>query len=498
MTSFIKEMFCTECENRYSEKTQRKICNICKEVLEVRYNYEAAKESMTKRTIKKRPRGIWRYFELLPLIDRRNVISLGEGQTFLHHCNSLSENLGIPNLLLKNETTNPTGSFLDRGSSVEISIAKERKQYKICCGSTGNLAASVVAYAAKASVSSKVYMAQKGRIDIGKFYQILAYGADVEIVKTRKEAISLASQKEPICHSITSYNPHFLEGTKTLVFDLCEQLDWKTPDWIITPMGSGGNISMIWKGILELQEMGLIGSETPKLIGTQVEGISPIVDAFKNGQKTVRPSSGKPNLAMDIGVAEPVCGNKALEAIRKSKGLAIDLTDKEIIQSVRDLARKEGIFAEPASATTIAALRNLVAEQVINPNDVVVCMITGTGLKSPEIAESFVQGRKDIGHLLSKFEGRKYTTEIGRTKVCILRLLSLTDSYGYAIWKNLSESYGIQISIPSVYQHLTELSRGGLIVEIKTILSPEKRVRKFYDLTERGRWTLAQIEKISE
>ncbi|TXT54114.1 MAG: hypothetical protein BAJATHORv1_90063 [Candidatus Thorarchaeota archaeon] len=498
MASFVRGLACSKCGRTHPSTSSLRTCNKCGEILEIEYDLEILKGKLDKKALKKRVSGVWKYAELLPIMDQKHIISLGEGNTYLHPANLLSSEIGVRNLLLKNETTNPTGSFLDRGSSVEVSVSLENNRTKICCGSTGNLAASVVAYAAKAAIDAKVFMAQRGRVDIGKFYQILAYGADVEIVRTREEAISLAMQREPTYHPITSNNPPFLEGTKTMIFDICEQMEWKLPDWILTPMGSGGNLSMIWKGLIEFQELGLIEGNLPRLIGTQVKGISPIVDAYRRGDTEVKPSTGKPKLAMDIGVANPVCGSKALRALRESKGRGITVMDSEILDSVRRLAKLEGVFAEPASATTIAALKKLVDQGIIDPTDTVICIITGSGLKSPEIAESFVKGRKDLVHLLSRLEGRKYTTKLGRTKVCILRILTKNENYGYEIWKQLDEKYGIQVRIPSVYQHLSELARGGLIVETKEMRSHEKRVRKYYDLTDRGRWTLSHLEEISK
>ncbi|MFW9965925.1 MAG: threonine synthase [Candidatus Thorarchaeota archaeon] len=473
-------------------------CSMCGENLEVVYDLEEAKSKFTLRELRKRRPGIWRYYELLPIRNKANMVSLGEGGTYLHKCEGLSNDLGTDNFYLKDETTNPTGAFIDRGTAVEVSAAREYGFKSVCCGSTGNLAASLVAYAARAGLESKVFIGQRGNVDIGKFYQILAYAADVEIVKDHEEAVTRARQESRKSHCITSSNPHFMEGEKTTVYEICEQLEWTSPDWIIAPMGNGGHVSMIWKGLRELEQIGLIDASHTRIVGAQASGCAPIVEAFKSGVRSITPPSSVSTVAFDICVKNPVCGRTALQAIEESGGLAISASDREILEAVRQLARREGVFAEPASATTIAVLQKLIHSGKIERDDSVVCVVTGMGLKYPEIARTFVKGKGPLEQLLSRVEKRRVTTKFGQTKIRILQILSKGESYGYGIWRALVDEYGMRLKIPSIYQHLSELTSSGLIISTRTEKTYENRQRSYYALTERGKWTLNQIRKLDQ
>ncbi len=496
--SYLSTFKCSECNHEHDPELYSSRCMNCGGVLRAEYNLERVKEDLRKKDFKRREPGVWRYHEILPISDKVNIISLGEGGTYLHKCYGLAEKLGLDNLYLKDETTNPTGSFIDRGTAIEVTVAKIREFNSVGCGSTGNLAVSLVAYAARAGLDSQVYIGQKGHVDSGKLYQILAYAAQVEIVKDREEAMLRAWQNSERSHCVMSNNPHFLEGVKTTIIETCEQLNWKTPDWVMAPMGNGGHISMIWKGLEELKELDLISQLDVKLVGAQAKGCSPIVEAFERGSKKINPTSRVSTVAVDIGVKNPTCGHMALDALESSRGLAISVTDREILDAVKDLARLEGVFAEPASATTIAVLQKLVAEGQIDKTDQVVCIITGMGLKYPEIARSFVKGKGALEHFLSHVEGRRFTTSLGQTKVRILQILSRGESYGYAIWKSMVDDYGMKIKIPSIYQHISELKNSGLIVKTRSEITYRKTSRNYYGLTEKGHLTLDQLERLSD
>ncbi len=473
-------------------------CEKCGEVLRTEYNLDLARESISKKKLGRRKPGVWKYHEMLPVSNLENTVSLGEGGTYLHKCDGLAEKLGLSELYLKDETTNPTGAFIDRGTAVEVTVARNREFGSVCCGSTGNLAVSLVAYAARARLESKVFIGHRGRVDSGKLYQILAYAAHVEIVKNQEAALSRAAQQSEESHLVASNNPFFLEGVKTTIYETCEQLEWETPDWVMTPMGNGGHLSMTWQGLVELESLGLIPDLDVRLCGTQAKGCSPIVEAFERGNGKIVPPDRVSTVAYDIGIQNPTCGHMALEALRDSDGIATAVSDRDILEAVKDLARLEGVFAEPASATTIAALEKLVKRGQIDRTDRVVCVITGMGLKYPEIARDFVRGKGALEHFLSQVEGRRFTTRVGQTKVRILQILSRGESYGYAIWKTLVEEYGTKIKIPSVYQHLSELKNSGLIVQTRSEETYRKRLRNFYSLTEKGLLTLDQLEKLAE
>jgi threonine synthase len=336
-------------------------------------------------------------------------------------------------------------------------------------------------------------------MDMGKLYQILAYGSDLEIVKDHDEAMKLASREGKKSHEITPYSPYFLEGDKTTAFEICEQMDWTVPDWIIVPMGNGGHLSMTWKGITELVRVGLLDNNNTKLVGAQAKGCNPIVKAFQKGDSQVSPISSVSTVAIDIGIKNPPCGHMAISALRESQGHAVSVTDRDILGAVGSLAKLEGVFAEPAGAVTLAVLKKLVKDGIIKPNDSVVCVITGMGLKYPEIAKSLVKGKIELEHFLSHVEGRKYskiTTTLGQTKIRILSILSEGEAYGYQIWQELDEKHNIKVKIPSVYQHLSELRKSGLITEPREMDTYDRRKRCYYGLTDRGKMTLSQLQRL--
>lgn len=494
---FLQSNFeCTQCGHIYEPEAFITTCTSCGGILHIRYDLQQAKEYLNVRKLKKRPPGVWKYFEILPIKEHRNIVTLGEGGTYLHKCNRLAKEIGVVNLYLKDETKNPTGAFIDRGTTVEISAAKEHGVKSICCGSTGNLAASVVAYAARADLESRVFIEQEGVVDIGKLYQILAHADDIEIVKSHEEGESRIAQEARESHCVNGCSPYFLEGEKTTVFEICEQLDWETPDWAVIPMGNGGHISMTWKGLNELGQLDLISEVRTKLVGAQAKGCAPIVEAFQRGDREIVAAKRTSSIAYDIGMKNPLSGHTSLAAIRSSGGEALAVSDKQILEDVRSLAKLEGVFAEPSSATTISALKELVRSGIVDRSDTVVCTITGMGLKYPETARSFAKGQDKLEHLLSRVEGRRITTELGQTKIQILNILSEGELYGYAIWKALGENYELHISIPSVYQHLTELMTGGLILSTHSEETLKRTHRKYYALTERGKWTLEQLKSI--
>lgn len=488
---------CTRCRKQIPYDFGGKACPECGSFLEIVYDLPAVRRNMTKSSLEKRDPGIWRYAELLPVVAPSTVVSLGEGGTFLHKCDRLAKRFNLRSLFLKDETTNPTGSFIDRGTAVEVTVAKEQGFSSLCCGSTGNLAASLVAYAARAGMKCDVFIAQTGSVDSGKFYQILAYGANVTVVKNHEIAIARANAERNHSYVVDAYSSSFLEGVKTTIFEICEQLIWNAPDWILVPMGNGGHLSMVWKGLRELQEIGIIDDAETKIIGVQSTGCAPIVDAFENETEDVTPTSGGATIALDIGVSNPSCGHMALKAIRESGGLAISVSDKEILNAVSQIARLEGVFVEPASATPVAALHQVMQSKEIDPSDSVVCLVTGMGLKYPEIARLLIKGQSKLEQLLSRVEDRKFTTQLGRTKQQILQILLTGESYGYGIWKSLYDNYGVSIKIPSVYQHLSELRATGLIDQTRIENTFDNRKRAYYALTKRGRNTIKQLSKLS-
>jgi len=495
--SFVSFFRCTKCGKQFQDDIRERVCPDCGNFLEVTYDLDGVAKVVNRRSLRNRAPGVWKYAELLPVAAPSKAVSLGEGGTFLHKCDRLAKHHGLKSLYLKDETTNPTGSFIDRGTAVEVTVAKERGFESLCCGSTGNLAASLVAYAARAGMESNVFIAQTGNVDSGKFYQILAYGANVTVVKDHEVALARADAESHHSYVVNAYSSIFLEGVKTTVFEICEQLLWNTPDWILVPMGNGGHLSLIWKGLKELQEIGILDDVDTKIVGVQSAGCAPIVDAFVRGSKIVTPTSSGGTIALDIGVGNPSCGHTALKAIRESNGLALSVSDKETLEAVSSIAKLEGVFVEPASATPVAALRQMIRDDELDSSDSVVCIVTGMGLKYPEIARALIKGQSKLEQLLSRVEDRKFTTQLGRTKQQILQILLEGESYGYGIWKKLRDEFGVSIKIPSVYQHLSELRGTGLVNQTRTESTFDNRKRTYYALTERGRSTIKQLRKLA-
>jgi len=309
---------------------------------------------------------------------------------------------------VKNEGENPTGSFKDRGMTVGVSRALELGARGVICASTGNTSASLAAYSARAGLDCLVVV-PAGKIALGKLAQAMMYGAKVVAVNGNfDDALSLvmdACTKLGL-YLLNSVNAYRLEGQKTIGFELIEQRGWRLPDWIVLPVGNAGNISAIWKGVKELRRLGII-DEAPRMAGVQAEGAAPIANAVKQGwlEEEIIEFVDKPEtIATAIRIGRPVNWKKALRAIRESKGTAVAVSDSEIVEAQKLLARLEGVFVEPASAASIAGLRRLLEEGIIDRDESVVCITTGHGLKDPEEAVRVCEKPLEIEPRLSELE----------------------------------------------------------------------------------------------
>jgi len=432
-----------------------------------------------------RPPDVWKYQEFLPISNRSNIISLGEGGTYLHRARRIADKIGLRKLFIKDETTNPTGSFIDRGVTVEVSKAKELGYDSTACGTTGNLGASLAAYSAKAGFKCRIFLSR--RIDVGKFYQIIAYGADVEAARDYEEASLKAAGLGKRSYLASPADPFFLEGLKTTGYEICEQLGWRAPRNIVVPMGDGGHLSMIWRGIDELVKVGLLDEADVRMIGVQAQGAAPIVKAFLGKELHVKPLERSRTLVTDIDMKKPLHGNLAIHAITQSKGLATAVSDSSILNAVSLMAKTEGIFAEPASASTIASLWKLVESGEIDRDEETVCVLTGMGLKDPLSARRTMKGRKRVERLLERIGERTIAAGVTGTKLRILEVLSKNEIHGYGLWKALRDTFDLRLSLPSVYQHLNELESMRLIERTRTGRESGKRERYYYALTERGK-----------
>jgi len=379
---------CINCGTKYPTDEILYFCRKCGDILEIKLDYDLTKDMLKKSGWKKTPLSVWRYRDLMPIADPTRIVTLGEGGTGLHQCKRLGKALGLKELYVKNEGENPTGSFKDRGMTVGVTKAVELGVKSVICASTGNTSASLAAYAAKAGLTCAVLI-PSGKIAYGKLAQAIIYGAKVIQVRGNfDQALDIVfklSEKHKNIYLLNSINPFRIEGQKSLGFEICEQLDNKSPDRVIVPVGNAGNISAIWKGFTEFHNLGFVKS-LPKMTGIQAEGAAPIAEAIKTGSKSIKPVVKPETIATAIRIGAPVSWKKAVNAIRDSGGTAETVTDDEILNAQKNLSRLEGLFVEPASASSIAGLKKLVENGTIDKDECVVCVTTGHGLKDPDTA----------------------------------------------------------------------------------------------------------------
>ncbi len=373
---------CIKCKREYSPNEIIYTCKSCNSLLEIHVKHV----DISRETFKGRDFYLWRYKELMPIIDYSKIVTLREGGTPLTRAKNLENHFKIKELYIKNEGLNPTGSFKDRGMTIGVSKALELGVKAVACASTGNTSASLAAYAAKAGIKCYVLIPSK-KIAIGKLAQAILHGARVISIRGNfDKALKIVRE---ICskHNIyllNSINPWRLEGQKSIGFEIVEQLNYDVPDVVIVPVGNSGNIYAIWKGFKEFYEHGLI-EKLPRMIGIQAKGASPIVEAIKNNRDEIIPVKNPETIATAIRIGNPVNAPRAIKAIKESGGYAEAVTDSEIIEAQKLLARKEGIGVEPASAASIAGLKKLLEEGIIDRDERVVCIVTGHALKDPEV-----------------------------------------------------------------------------------------------------------------
>ena len=379
---------CIECGGKFKIHERFYTCPKCGGLLEVEFEPDELKRKLDRKRLKTEPPSVWKYRVFMPILDESKIVSLGEGGTPLYRCDRLAKELGLKELYIKYEGANPTGSFKDRGMTVGVTKALEFGARVVACASTGNTSASLAAYAAKAGLGCVVLL-PSGKVALGKLSQTLIHGAQVIEVKGNfDEALAMmrriCEEREDI-YLLNSLNPFRPQGQKSIAFEIADQLGWKVPDRVVVPMGNCANIWAIYKGFFEFDAVGLTKG-VPKMLGIQAQGAMPIVDAIKRGLERFEPVKKPETIATAIRIGNPVNGPKALRAIRASGGTAEAVSDEEIIEAQKSLAKLEGIAVEPASAASVAGLKKLLAQGVVNRNERVVCMATGHVLKDPEEA----------------------------------------------------------------------------------------------------------------
>jgi len=382
--SYVKGYRCTKCHKVYQVGNEEMYtCADCKDegILDVVYDYEAIKKVLGKdRFSKKQDRSIWRYSDLLPVETTHLHETLSVGHTPLYKVPNLALALGMKDLYVKDEGLNPTGSLKDRASVIAVVKALELGRETIACSSTGNAASSLAGNAARLGIKTVIFVPE--RAPIGKLTQLLIYGAMVisvegdygETYKLSKEAIDHYGWY----NRNAAINPLLVEGKKTVALEICEQLDYNMPDWVVVSVGDGCTIGGVYKGFYDMYQLGYI-KNIPRLLGVQAEGCAPIYRAFKEGRMPL--PEEEHTLADSISVGTPRNPIKALESVSKSQGDYVVVRDEDILSGMVLLGKIEGIFAEPAAAASVAGLMNALENNIISKDSKVVIVSTGNGLK---------------------------------------------------------------------------------------------------------------------
>ncbi|HAA77085.1 TPA: threonine synthase [Candidatus Latescibacteria bacterium] len=390
--SFLTDLICTKTGDSY-DKTE--LLNLSDQgaPLFARYDLGAVRENLPKEALADREPTMWRYVEVLPVEDPRFKVSLGEGYTPLLQASSLGQHIGTPNLLIKDEGANPTGSFKARGLSAAISRALELGTKAIAIPSAGNAGGATAAYAARAGLRAHVFMPRD--VPRANYFEAKVLGAQVELVdgliSDCGRVVAERKEAEGWFDVSTLKEPYRVEGKKTMGYELAEQLDWELPDVIIYPTGGGTGLIGMWKAFAEMGKLGWISEKRPRMVSVQASGCAPIVRAWEAGEEAATPWEGARTVASGLRVPGAVGDFLMLRAIRDSGGCALSVTDEELLQGVTEMAAYTGIFAAPEGGATLACLKKMVERGLVDADDQVVLFNTGTGLKYLEAFESGAQ-----------------------------------------------------------------------------------------------------------
>ncbi len=386
--SFISHLECPQCGKVFSWKEVHHLC-ACSSPLLTRYDLEKAKRFMTKESLAGREASMWRYRELLPVGQGEDVVTLGEGMTPLLRAPVLGRRLGVPNLYIKDEGTNPTGTFKARGAAVGISRAKNLGVKSVAMPTAGNAGGAWSCYAARAGIKAFVAMPKDAPENAMK--ECILAGAELFLVdgliSDAGKFIARGVKEFGWYDASTLKEPYRIEGKKTMGFELAEQFNWKLPDVILYPCGGGVGLIGIWKAFQELEALGWISGHRPRLVAVQAEGCAPIVKAFQEGKLESEYWTGARTLAGGIRVPKALGDFLVLRAIKETAGCAVAVSDEEILAARGLVSRLEGLVICPEGAATVAALRKMRETGLVSESDRVVLLNTGTGLKYPELVE---------------------------------------------------------------------------------------------------------------
>lgn len=395
--STLKCLQCPECGRMHNRELLHTFCAQCNSPLLARYDLATARHLMDKDEIDQRPRGLWRWHELLPICDRTEIISLGEGDTPLLTAPRLAAANGLKQVYIKDESGEPTGSFKARGLAVAVSKAIELGVKEFVIPTAGNAGGALSAYAARAGKRAHIFMPKDA--PVSNIVEVEITGGDLHLVdgliSDAGRLAHQAAEKYGWFDVSTLKEPYRLEGKKTMGLELAEAFHWDLPDVIVYPTGGGTGLIGMWKAFQELEELGWIGSMRPKMVSVQSAGCAPIVKAFDAGNMNVDVWPNAETIAAGLRVPKPFADRLILRVIYESQGFAVAVSDQEIVDAQKQLGTLEGIFAAPEGAATLAGISKLVKGDCIDPESKVLLYNTGTGMKyinqQPEINSSFFQ-----------------------------------------------------------------------------------------------------------
>ena len=348
-----------------------------------RYDLGRAKETLTKDSLIGRPKDMWRYREVMPILNDANIIRLGEGGTPLIKADRLAGATGMDTVYIKDEGVNPTGSFKARGLGSAVSKAKELGQTRLTMPSAGNAAGAMSAYAAAGGMEAHVFMPKDA--PIANKVECRAYGANLTLVDgfitDAGQMSQRAAEELGLFDVSTLREPYRVEGKKTMGYEIVEQLGFEVPDVIVYPTGGGTGIVGIWKALDEMEHLGWIGSERPRMVCVQAEGCAPLVAAFEKGEEFATPFPDPHTMAAGLRVPAAIGDFLVIRAVRESGGTAVTVSDDEMIDGMVEMARTEGVFAAPEGGATLAAMRKLIDGGLIRRNERVVLLVTGNAHK---------------------------------------------------------------------------------------------------------------------
>jgi threonine synthase len=394
--AYVTGLRCTKCGKLYSPEDRVFTCREDNGRLNVEYDYDSMATKISREMFEQRRGGLWKYRELLPIENEENIVTLGEVQTPLIRCRNLGKILGMRNLYLKDETKNPTASFKDRPMTVGVSKAVELGFDTTASASSGNAAAALAAYSAKAGLACYTFVPEKA--SPGKIAQLNMFGANVVRLRGLESGVDPTVTMLRLvckrfgwypCPSFALFNPYQAEGPKTMSYEIAEQLGWTTPDWVFAGVGSGALLAGNWKGYEELKRFGFVKSQ-PRMVAVQSTGCAPVVRAFDEKMDSHKIVAWEHPDSVATGLMDPLPwdGDAALGALYDSSGTAVKVTNEEILNAQRTLAKTEGVFAEPSGVAVLAGLTRLRNQGTIAADDCVILEITGSGLKDLNVIGS--------------------------------------------------------------------------------------------------------------